>query len=83
MGHAIFALFFVIYINLIFQPTNSPLEPDYAERTHEWSIVHTDTFLLAAESDRFYRAFHVPFRSPQYTRHGDYVLLQRIHKGAV
>jgi len=56
----------------------TPLEPNYAQQTNVWTVVKSEKFLIAEQSDRFYRAFFIPYKSAQYVTYGNYVLLERI-----
>lgn len=54
------------------------LEPIYADRRDNWKVVRSLQFLNAEESNRFFRAFYIPFLSHRYLTYGNFSLLQSI-----
>lgn len=53
------------------------LEPNYAQRNKDWSVRKSIPFLDAEKSNKFLRAFYVPFLSSSYVKYGNFNLLQR------
>ena len=56
------------------------LEPTYSKDASQWSEETSVEFLDAKNSDRFFRAFYVPFLSPTHCKYFKYVLLRNINK---
>ncbi|XP_018573809.1 alpha-1,2-mannosyltransferase ALG9 [Anoplophora glabripennis] len=52
------------------------LEPIYAKRRDKWKIVKSYRFLNAEKSNKYFRAFFVPFLSDRYVVYGTFSLLQ-------
>lgn len=52
------------------------LEPIYANRKGEWTIIKSLPFLNSERSNVFFRAFYVPFMTDLYTQFGSFSLLQ-------
>lgn len=53
------------------------LEPNYAQRTKEWSVRKSIPFLNAEKSNKLLRAFYVPFLTDSHVKYGNFNLLQR------
>lgn len=53
------------------------LEPNYAGREKEWSVLKSVPFLDAQQSHPFFRTFWVPFVGDDYVKYGSLNLLQR------
>lgn len=54
------------------------LEPNYAKRTNQWKVVASYKFLNAEESNKFARAFYIPFLSNKHLIFGNFTLMQSI-----
>lgn len=55
----------------------SKLEPNYAARSKEWTILKSLPFLNSEDSHKFFRAFYVPFFGDKYVKYSNLNLLQR------
>ncbi|CAG9771208.1 unnamed protein product [Ceutorhynchus assimilis] len=56
----------------------SDLEPIYAKQSDHWKVVASYRFLDSEKSNRFARAFYVPFISENYLTFGNFSLLQSV-----
>ncbi|KAF7281365.1 hypothetical protein GWI33_004848 [Rhynchophorus ferrugineus] len=56
----------------------SDLEPNYTKRTNQWRVVASYKFLNAEESNKFARAFYIPFFSDKHLVFGNFTLMQSI-----
>lgn len=54
----------------------SKLEPIYAKMTDRWRVIKSYPFLNVNKSDRFFRAFYIPFVSEKFVEYGNFTLLQ-------
>jgi len=54
----------------------TPLEPRYAERSDQWTVVARAPYLDNQRSHKFFRAFYVPWLTEAHCQYSDYVLLQ-------
>ncbi|KAJ1528897.1 hypothetical protein ONE63_007266 [Megalurothrips usitatus] len=57
----------------------SALEPHYASNSSAWTVVKSLPFLNAAKSDKFFRAFYIPYLSSKFCEYGTYYLLKSLH----
>ncbi|GAB0092917.1 Mannosyltransferase [Sergentomyia squamirostris] len=55
----------------------SDLEPNYAERDKEWTVLHTLPFVNAERSHSLFRAFYIPYFTESYVEFGSMNLLKR------
>lgn len=53
------------------------LEPNYAKRTKDWTILKSLPFLIQEKSHQVFRAFYIPFFTDNHTTYGNFNLLQR------
>ncbi|XP_055851323.1 alpha-1,2-mannosyltransferase ALG9 [Episyrphus balteatus] len=53
------------------------LEPNYAVRLREWSVLKSLPFLIQEKSHRLLRAFYIPFLTDNHTTYGNFNLLKR------
>ncbi|XP_063984376.1 alpha-1,2-mannosyltransferase ALG9 isoform X2 [Diachasmimorpha longicaudata] len=56
--------------------TETILEPNYSRHTDTFAIVKSSDFLISTKSHPIFRAFYVPFISPEYCKFGSYNLLR-------
>lgn len=52
------------------------LEPIYANKKDRWKVIKSYNFLNAEKSNRYFRAFHIPFLSEKYIAYGNFSLMQ-------
>jgi len=64
-------------VDLVDPDRVSKAEPDYSS-SPEWKIVAEQEFLNTAKSDRFFRAFYIPWFSSLHTTYDPYVFLKRV-----
>lgn len=69
-------------VDLEFEGQTTALEPHYSKNKKEWKSINNYSFLDAANSNRFLRAFYVPLVSDQFCKFGNYLLLKRIKQCA-
>lgn len=55
----------------------SALEPNYADRTNEWTVLKTLPFVNSVASHPLLRSFYVPYFSSVHVSYGNFNLLQR------
>lgn len=55
----------------------SELEPNYAGRTKEWTVLKSLQFVNSAESHPLFRSFYVPYFSNLYVSYANFNLLQK------
>lgn len=55
----------------------SELEPNYAGRTKEWTVLKSLQFVNSADSHPLFRSFYVPYFSNLYVSYGNFNLLQK------
>ncbi|CAD7092870.1 unnamed protein product [Hermetia illucens] len=53
------------------------LEPNYAAKTKEWTMMKSFPFLNAERSHQIFRAFYIPFVSDNFIQYGSFNLLKR------
>lgn len=53
------------------------MEPNYAARKDEWTVLKSLPFLNAERSNRLWRSFYVPFVTDNYVEYAEFNLLQR------
>lgn len=53
------------------------LEPNYAQKLKDWTIMKQMPFLNAAKSHSLYRAFYIPFVTDRYVEYSPIYLLKR------
>ncbi|XP_068152599.1 alpha-1,2-mannosyltransferase ALG9 [Drosophila tropicalis] len=53
------------------------LEPNYAKRSKDWTIMKSLPFLIPEKSHQLFRAFYVPFLTDNHIQYGDFNLLKR------
>ncbi|KAJ8920727.1 hypothetical protein NQ315_004866 [Exocentrus adspersus] len=52
------------------------LEPIYAKKRDRWKVIKSYRFLNTERSNKFFRAFYVPFLNDRYVEYGNFTLLQ-------
>jgi alpha-1,2-mannosyltransferase len=52
------------------------LEPNYAKMKDRWKAIKSYKFLDAEKSNRFFRAFYIPYFTDKYVHYGNFSLLQ-------
>lgn len=57
--------------------TDNQLEPNYSDQSDRWTILYSSKFLHSTKSNRFFRAFYVPFVGDRYCTFGSYNLLKK------
>ena len=68
---------FIVVLEL---PDTTGLEPAYSANAAQWEEEFSVEFLDAKRSNRFFRAFYIPFLSWSKCSYGKYVLLKNINK---
>ena len=52
------------------------MEPNFAKMKDRWKVLKSFLFLNAEQSNRFFRAFYIPYFTDRYVQYGNFSLLQ-------